>query len=305
MSTVYLVGLGEWWLMPIAVLLITLHSSLQHEALHGHPSSDRILNEALVFLPVGLIFPYRRFRALHLKHHNDELLTDPFEDPESYYMSPAEWAKAGPAMQTIRRFNNTQIGRLLIGPAFSILGLLRGDVKLVLSGDRDVRVAWLFHLIGFVPVFAWVSWVSGISPLVYFLAFAYPALSVLSIRTFIEHQARAAIANRTIVNEDRGLLAFLFLNNNLHFVHHRNPAVPWYRLPRLYRDNREQFLKDNGGYCARNYWEVFKAYAVRRKEPVEHPLMAAGQWRTLKGAEASAIDLSERAQLPASSAAVS
>ena len=47
MSTVYLVGLGEWWLMPIAVLLITLHSSLQHEALHGHPSSDRILNEAL------------------------------------------------------------------------------------------------------------------------------------------------------------------------------------------------------------------------------------------------------------------
>jgi fatty acid desaturase len=292
-AVTYVIGdLGYWWLTPIAVLLIAFHSSLQHEALHGHPTSDRLINEALVFLPVGLVYPYRRFRALHLKHHHDELLTDPFEDPESYYMPPGEWAKAGPVMQAIRSFNNTQIGRLLIGPALSIVGLVRADAKLIAGGDRDVQIAWLLHLLGLAVVLAWVRWVSGINPLIYFIAFAYPALSVLSIRTFVEHQAKEAIGNRTILNEDRGLFAFLFLNNNLHFVHHRNPTVAWYRLPQLYREKREQFLAGNGGYYAKNYWEIFKAYALKKKEPVEHPLMAAGQWRALKGAEAPAIEKS-------------
>ena len=43
------------------------------------------LNELLVGLPIGLVYPFRRFRALHLRHHADESLTDPFDDPESYY----------------------------------------------------------------------------------------------------------------------------------------------------------------------------------------------------------------------------
>ena len=293
MIAIYLIGVaGWWWLTPLAVLIITLHSSLQHEVLHGHPTSNRYVNEALVFLPIGLIYPYRRFRALHLKHHRDEHLTDPFEDPKSYYMSPEQWTKAGPFLQAIRRINNTQIGRLLIGPAMSIAGLVRQDVKLMLSGDREVQIAWLLHLVGFVPVFAWVTWWSGINPFIYFIAFAYPGMSVLSIRTFIEHQATETVSNRTIVNEDRGLFAFLFLNNNLHFVHHRNPTTPWYKLPGLYRDNRDGFLRDNGGYHAKNYWEIFKAHALRGKEPVEHPVMAAGRWRALKGAEAPAISSS-------------
>src|SRR3954451_17782233 len=125
-ASTYLIGVGgQWWLLPVVVLLITLHSSLQHEILHGHPTSNRLLNEALVSLPIGLVFPYRRFRTLHLKHHNDELLTDSFEDPESHYLSPEGWAKAGPVLRAIRAFNNTQIGRFLIGPALSIAGLLR------------------------------------------------------------------------------------------------------------------------------------------------------------------------------------
>jgi len=290
LALLYLIDIvGAWWLLPLCVLVITLHSSLQHEVLHGHPTSNRFLNEALVSLPIGLIFPYRRFRALHLQHHHDENITDPFEDPESYYMAPEQWAKAGSLMRAIRRFNNTQLGRLLIGPALSIAGLIKSDGKLILAGNSDVRFAWLLHLIGFIPVFAWVTWFCGINPLVYFIAFAYPAMSVLSVRTFIEHQATETASTRTIVNEDRGLLAFLFLNNNLHFVHHRNPTVAWYRLPRLFAENREAFLRDNGGYHAQNYWQVFKAYALRGKEPVEHPVMATGRWRAPTETEASAI----------------
>ena len=47
----------------------------------------RWVNELLVCLPIGLVCPFRRFKALHLRHHADERLTDPFDDPESYYQA--------------------------------------------------------------------------------------------------------------------------------------------------------------------------------------------------------------------------
>ena len=50
-GAVYLWGVhGWWWMLPVVVLALTLHSSCQHEALHGHPTSDRRINEALVCL---------------------------------------------------------------------------------------------------------------------------------------------------------------------------------------------------------------------------------------------------------------
>ena len=72
----------------LATFSIALHSSLQHEALHGHPTRHSLINELLVFLPVGLLIPYRRFRDLHIIHHNDDILTDPYDDPESNYFDP-------------------------------------------------------------------------------------------------------------------------------------------------------------------------------------------------------------------------
>ena len=83
-------GLLIWPSYPLTALVVlgfvvALQSSLQHEVLHGHPTRNALVNEAFVFLPIGLAWPYRRFRTLHLRHHADERLTDPFDDPESYY----------------------------------------------------------------------------------------------------------------------------------------------------------------------------------------------------------------------------
>ena len=60
--------IGPVFLILLTAPLVTLHSSLQHEALHGHPTRSTAVNEALVFLPLGLLFPYRRFKMLHLRH---------------------------------------------------------------------------------------------------------------------------------------------------------------------------------------------------------------------------------------------
>lgn len=82
------------WL-PLGIALtavaITLHSSLQHEVLHGHPFRRPALNAALVFPALGLFVPYLRFRDTHLAHHQDARLTDPYDDPESNYLAPPVW----------------------------------------------------------------------------------------------------------------------------------------------------------------------------------------------------------------------
>lgn len=279
-ATLYLAGQHGWWpLLVITVLCVTLHSSCQHEALHGHPTRSRLVNEALVFLAVGLYCPYRRFRTLHFQHHHNELLTDPYDDPESFYMAPADWARAHPIWRAVRTVNNTQVGRLVIGPALSIAGFWSAEARLMLAGDRETIVAWALHAAGAVPVLYWVVGVCGIDPLFYFFAVCYPAISVLSIRTFIEHQARLEVGQRTILNEDRGPLAFLFLNNNFHFVHHSHPGVAWYKLPGLFDADRAAYLAGNGHYHVRSYWEVLTRFAIEPKEPVEHPVMAAGKWR--------------------------
>ncbi len=106
-----------------------------------------------------------------------------------------------------------------------------------------------------------------------YLLCAYVGLSILKIRTFLEHRAHFLVAARTVVVEDRGLLAFLFLNNNFHAVHHQHPGIAWYRLPALYKVQRDQFLAGNQHYCYANYRQVFNEYFLQAKEPVSHPHM--------------------------------
>ena len=136
--------LGWWFVLPGAIA-VAFHSSLQHEILHGHPTRNKILNEALVFPALGLFIPYRRFRDLHLKHHNDERLTDPYDDPESFYLPTEGWMRLCILRKAIFTFNATFCGRMLIGPALAMYGFWRSEYRLMRNGDRAVRDAWLRH----------------------------------------------------------------------------------------------------------------------------------------------------------------
>ena len=266
--------LSALWLplgFVVTLLAITLHSSLQHEVLHGHPFASRPANEALMFLPLGVIYPYGRFRDLHLAHHRDENLTDPYDDPESNYMDPKVWVRLSPALRVILRANNTLLGRMLIGPAVSVLALLRGDLAAIRAGDRAIRRDWLLHLAGMVPVLVWLVSVAAI-PFWLFVLSCYGALSILKIRTFLEHRAHELARGRTVIVEGRGPLPFLFLYNNFHVVHHAKPNLAWYRLPALYEERKEDYHRRNDGYVYRSYAEVFRRYFLRTKDPVPHPL---------------------------------
>jgi fatty acid desaturase len=64
----------------------------------------------------------------------------------------------------------------------------------------------------------------------------------------------------------------LFLNNNLHVVHHMHPRTAWYRLPALYRSRKDHYLRRNGGYFYASYGQVLRQYFLTPKDPVAHPL---------------------------------
>lgn len=263
---------GLWMPLGIAVtgLAIALQSSLQHEVIQGHPFKSTFWNALLVFPALTLCIPYIRFRDTHLEHHLDANLTDPYDDPESNYLDPGAWHRLPRWMQRGLRFNNTLLGRLILGPLVSQVAFMYRDWRALRSGDRAVLRGWLWHLPAAAMVLALVLWAQ--MPLWSYLAAAYIAIAVLKIRTFLEHQAHERVRGRTVIIEDRGVLALLFLNNNLHVVHHMHPKVPWYRLPQLYWANRDRYVSRNEGYFYTSYGEVFRRYLFTPKDPVPHPL---------------------------------
>ena len=264
-----------WWvLLPLGAYLVAWHGSLQHEVVHGHPTPSALANELLVLPSLWLWMPFRLYRESHLAHHNDAQLTDPVADPESYYVDAAAWAEAGPVKRALLGANNTLAGRLLLGPLLCLWNFYRSEARRALAGDRSHLTAWAIHAIGAALVLAWVVAVCGLPLWQYLLLFVYPGIALTLVRSFLEHQARPEVTERSAIVEAGPVMSLLFLNNNLHLVHHDKPGLPWYRLPAFYRQRRALFLASNGGYYFKGYGEVFRRYFLRAKEQPLHPAAA-------------------------------
>lgn len=259
--------------LALLVVPIVLHSSLQHEAIHAHPTRNALINEALVSLPLGLLIPFRRYRDTHLQHHIDDLITDPYDDPESFYRDGGDFKRLPRLFQALLAWNNVLAVRVIIGPAISACTFLlrEGQALATLRGAAAARVrqAWLLHGGGVLAVLAIVHFAFAM-PIVAYLGAVYGAFSLLAIRSYCEHQWAEAPAHRTVIIE-RSRLGWLFLNNNLHLVHHSHPGLPWYALPAAYRAAAAEWRARNNGYVFAGYSAVWRKFGLRPKEPVVHP----------------------------------
>jgi fatty acid desaturase len=260
-----------WWIiLPVGAYTAALHSSLQHEVLHGHPTGNRILNEAMIFLTPTMWLPYHRYRDTHLQHHNDQYLTCPHNDPESYYLLPDVWAQMPGIKRALFAFNHTLAGRMMIGPAISIVHFWSCELRDCIRGDKSKLKAWALFALSCICMISLVAW-SGMPLWKYILLVAYPGVSLALIRSYCEHQAAEDVEHRTIIVEASPLWSLLFLNNNLHVAHHEKPALAWYALPKFYRDERQKLIRRNNGYLMRGYGEIFRRYFFKAKEPIPYP----------------------------------
>lgn len=256
------------FLWPVLALTATFHSSLQHEALHGHPTRSAAINEALVFPALQLAFPYRRFRDTHLRHHNDENLTDPHDDPESWYLAERDWDQLSPLIRRLLDVNATLLGRIVLGPALAVFAFWRADFRAIACGDREIRTAWMRHGAGAALALGWIWGICGINPLAYAAFAAYPSLSLLMVRTYAEHTADMKAEGRVSITPSGPFWSLLFLNNNLHATHHANPRAPWASLPALRRAEG-----DRGALILPGYRSIFARHLLRRRQDVPHPFL--------------------------------
>ncbi len=259
-----------------AGVLTALYWSIVHEVVHGHPTKNALVNHAFVWLPIGWVYAHGRFRDGHLEHHATGELTDPFDDPESWYLAQHDWKATGRLARTLLAFNNTLFGRLTVGPMIVLWRMVRDDTRAILKGGdagRQIARAWLWHIPPLIVLALIVGAITDVRFWQFALA-AYVGVALILIRTFLEHQASEKEGERTVIIEDFGPMGFLFLYNNLHIVHHTRPGLAWYLLPSFYKRHRAQFIKRNNGYVYPSYWAIFRRYFFVPKEPVPHPFVA-------------------------------
>jgi fatty acid desaturase len=260
-----------WLVASLGTLLLTLHSSLQHEIVHGHPTRWKGFNRALGMLPLSLWLPFERYRFSHRIHHRDARLTDPLDDPETFYWRPEDWARLKPLTRLLLTWQQTLAGRVLIGSWWTMLRFVHIELGMVWRNEGNARRDWVEHLLWCVPVILWLELACGMPVWLYFVAIAIPSNGVVLIRSFAEHRARPEPAQRVAVVERSWLLGPLFLFNNLHSLHHETPLLAWYQLPGRYRRERARLLRENDGLVYRGYFDVARRFLFSAHDDPRHP----------------------------------
>ena len=260
-----------WCVLPPLIVLLTFHSSLQHELVHGHPTRWHAVNRALGMVPLAFWLPFVRYRQTHLVHHVNDRLTDPLDDPESRYYTAEEWAAMSAAGRFAARAQQTLAGWIVIGSFWRIGRFLASELAGCIAGVRGLRATWGEHLLWCVPVAAWLWW-NDFPLWLYALAVVVPSNGLLLVRSYCEHRANPAVGQRTAIVEDSWLFGPLFLFNNLHALHHQDPGLPWYRYLAAYRQQRTVLIAANGGLVYRSYAEVARRYLFRAHDALQHPL---------------------------------
>jgi fatty acid desaturase len=260
---------------PILMLgggyVLAWHFSLQHEAIHGWRSLPLWLRTAVVWPPIGGWLPYELYRRSHTIHHRDQNLTVPGTDTESVYHREEDWSRYSKPWRAVLMFNQTLLGRLLIGPLLRLRKLFIVETGMLRRGDFSNVWIWVRFAFGLAAVLWFVKAVGHMPIWKYYLFIVYPGFSLGLLRAFIEHRWGEHPEERVASVESNWVFGLLFLWNNLHIVHHLDPALSWYEIPPEYRRGRDDYLRRNGSFVFRGYGEIAGKWLVRPVFVPIHP----------------------------------
>lgn len=253
----YLLPAGSWWaftLLPLVVLNNPFWS-LIHEAIHDlfHPARTINLGWGRL-LSVLFGSPFRVLRMSHLLHH--KLNRTAAEGTEFYDREKTSFLKASPGYY-FQIFGGLYLVEFL-SPVFFLLPRpwLRGIKERFVKPDSVSSILvqnWLgdealreIRLDGAI-IMAWI----GLS--LYCYGDTWPILAaLLAARGFMISFLDNVYHYRTPVNDIfyaanlrlPGALAGTLLFFNLHGIHHRNPSIPWKRLPDAFRAGSQTFQQN-------------------------------------------------------------
>lgn len=259
-----------WWVsVPCMVYLGGLWMSFGHEVLHGHPTRWDAVNSAIGWLPLSLWIPFGRYKYWHKVHHLSDL-TDPIEDPESFYIPPAEWASRSPLGRVWTQVLRTVPGRLTLGTLRGIPRFWWREAKCL--GERRILTQWFVHAALSIALGWWLFAVVDMPVVEYVGAFCLGGSACTNLRSFLEHRA-VADGTRSAVVKAGPVMSLLYLNNNLHHTHHAMPDLAWYRIPAAHRRLGSDAIAAQGaGLYEGGYLEVVRRHFFRPFDQPDHPL---------------------------------
>jgi fatty acid desaturase len=269
--TRYHAAIPGWLLFLAGGYLTQWHFSLQHESIHAMRNWPAWLRTVFVWPPIGLWMPYPIYRRSHSTHHVNYRITHPAFDTESYYQPRDSWPAYGRARRILLQLNQTLAFRLVFGPFLRLHRLAARELGRLRRRDFSNVGHWLAHAISVAVLLYWVVGVAGMPVWKYLLCFAYPGMSLGMLRTFTEHRYGKLPMERVAIVESNLPMGVLYLFNNLHLVHHRQPTLPWYRIPGCFRQQRQQLLAINGDFYYRGYLDIARRFLFRPVFDPPHP----------------------------------
>ncbi len=242
------VGLEQWHLklMGYVTAGVALHTLgiLMHEAVHGNLFRHRAADRCAAFLlGAPVLVSGAAYRITHLLHHRyNRGPRDPDEfgnyirNPKLLSLAFYVWGVLGMFVFLVHvpinaLRNGTRRERVIVVTQYVVLAALYACAfALALHLDAaDVLVhAWLLPLL-----FAFL---------------------IINIRGWSEHMltfpGHPLTDTRTIISNR--VVSFLLCNLNYHLEHHLFPGIPWYHLPRVHKQLREEF-RVAGAFVYRSY----------------------------------------------------
>lgn len=268
-----------WWHASIPAVLLFLaggyvtqwHFSLQHESIHAMRHWPAWLRTAFVWPPLGLWMPYPIYNKSHSTHHVNFYLTHPQRDTESYYHLQGAWPAPGSWRYRLVMLNQQLWFRLVFGPFLRLWKLARKETLRVRTGDHSNLRHWAVHAVSLAVILWWVIGVCEMPLWKYLVCFAWPGMSLGMLRTFTEHRWGEQPMERVAIVESNTLMGVLYLYNNLHLVHHRQPTLPWYQIRQRFTDHREEMLAANQNFYYRGYLQIARLFLFRPVFVPQHP----------------------------------
>lgn len=239
-----------WWLNAAGVAVLAhgmvIAAYLLHECAHNtlfkKTRHNAWLGEALMWVVGASYGRYEDIRHKHMRHHGDRA------DVVAVDFRP--WLARHPAA-----LRTVQVLEWLYVPALDlVMHALVLVLPFTLAGRRDRRGRVLWVLLLRLAFFAGLAWVAPRVLLLYPLSYLL-MLHVLRFMDVHQHtyevletleRPRGPEAKRhdrafeqantfsNLISERHPWLNLLVLNFPYHNAHHRQPGMPWYRLPALH-----------------------------------------------------------------------
>lgn len=231
----------SWIFYPVSFVLIAclqyrLFEGVLHNACHYTLFKTKWMNNAVAPLAAWTgIAGLEDYRRHHLEHHRE--VGSERDYTQSLYFE--EYGLPLDGKMTFRqKLRFWLLAPLSLRPFLSYL-----KDKITDFSDREevvLQFLWLiFLIIAWQGNFIFEVFLYWLIP----LFFGFSAILYWS-EIYDHYRPSAGIARSHI-----GIISnFIALNDGFHAIHHRHPGIPWFQLPRYYREKGNEFDRDDCHY---------------------------------------------------------